>query len=84
VLVWHREDCETEEFLTAVVDLLHGDGPGGVLARIRQLRTTAYQSHTGHVGHHLALIWDDPERLVVPADLGPPRGRRVWRERGTS
>lgn len=74
VMVWHREDCETEEFLTAVVDLLHGDGPGDVLQRMRQLRTTAYQSHTGHVGHHLALIWDDPERLVVPADLGPPRG----------
>jgi NTP-dependent ternary conflict system VMAP-like protein len=64
----------SKSFLTAVVDLLHGDGPGDSLLRMRQLRTTAYQSHTGDVGHHLALIWDDPERLVVPADLGPPRG----------
>jgi hypothetical protein len=76
IIVWSREDCDSEEFLTAVSDLLHGDGPGDVLQRMRQLRTTAYKSHSGHVGHHLALMWDDPERLVVPADLGPPRDPR--------
>jgi hypothetical protein len=72
VMIWHRENCETEDFLTAALELLHGDGPGDVLQRMRQIRTIAYQSHTGHVGHHLVLMWDDPERLVVPADLGPP------------
>jgi hypothetical protein len=76
IIVWSREDCDSEEFLTAVWELLHGDGPGDVLQRMRQIRTTAYQSHSGHVGHHLALLWDDPERLVVPADLGPPRDDR--------
>jgi hypothetical protein len=73
IIVWSREDCDSEDFLAAVGDLLHGDGPGSVLQRVRTIRTTAYESHAGHVGHHLALMWDDPERLVVPADLGPPR-----------
>jgi hypothetical protein len=73
VMVWHREDCDSEEYLAAVADLLHGDGAGTILQRMRQIRTSAYESHAGHVGHHLALLWDDPERLVVPADLGPPR-----------
>ncbi len=72
IMVWHREHCDSEEFLAVVTDLLHGDGPGSILQRVRQIRTIAYESHTGHVGHHLALMWDDPERLVVPADLGPP------------
>ncbi|TDV53599.1 effector-associated domain 2-containing protein [Actinophytocola oryzae] len=76
VIVWSRADCDSDEFLTAVRELLHGDGPGDVLQRVKQLRTTAYQSHAGHVGHNLALMWDDPERLVVPADLGPPRDPR--------
>ena len=73
IIVWSREDCDSEDFLAAVGNLLHGDGPGTVLQRARAIRTTAYESHAGHVGHHLALMWDDPERLVVPADLGPPR-----------
>lgn len=72
IIVWHREDCDSDEFLTSVAELLHGDGPGDVLQRLKQIRTTAYRSHAGHVGHHLAFMWDDPDRLVVPADLGPP------------
>lgn len=77
MMIWHRTDCDSEEFLTTVWELLHGDGPGAdVLQRLRQIRTTAYRSHAGHVGHHLAVMWDDPERLVVPADLGPPRDPR--------
>jgi hypothetical protein len=73
IIVWSREDCDSADFVAAVEKLLHGDGPGTVLQRARAMRTTAYESHAGHVGHHLALMWDDPERLVVPADLGPPR-----------
>jgi hypothetical protein len=73
IMVWHREDCDSEEFLATAWELLHGDGPGNVLQRMKQLRTTAFEHPSGHVAHHLVLLWDDPERLVVPADLGPPR-----------
>jgi NTP-dependent ternary conflict system VMAP-like protein len=77
IMVWHREDCDSEEFLAAARELLHGDGPGDVLQRIKQVRTLAYRSHAGHVGHYLGLMWDDPNRLVVPPDLGPPREASV-------
>jgi hypothetical protein len=70
VMIWSREDCDSEEFLATVQDLLHGDGPGNVLQRLRQLRTTAYMSNRDHVGHHLVVLWDDPDRLVFPSDLG--------------
>lgn len=73
VIVWHRRDCDSEEFLATAQDLLHGDSSANILQRIRQIRTTAFQSHAGHVGHHLALMWDDPTRLVVPTELGPPK-----------
>jgi hypothetical protein len=74
-VVWSREDCDSDEFLIAVWELLHGGGLGDVLQRVKQVRT-AYQLHVGHVGRSFALMWDDPERLVVPADLGPPRDPR--------
>jgi hypothetical protein len=76
IIIWSREDCDSEEFLTAVWDLLHGESQDDVLQRAKEIRTSAYRSHAGHVGHHLALLWDDPERLVVPADLSPPRDPR--------
>lgn len=72
IMVWHRSDCDSEEFLTTVHEVLHGDGPG-VLQRVKQVRTTAYRSHPEHVGHNLAVLWDDPQRLVVLPDPRPPR-----------
>ncbi|WP_459708544.1 VMAP-C domain-containing protein [Actinophytocola sp. KF-1] len=66
VVMWDREDGVSEEFLATVRHLLHNDESASVLQRIKHLRTTAYESHPGHIGHHLAVMWDDPERLVVP------------------
>lgn len=72
IMIWDRGDHDAEEFHAAVEELLTGDAAGSVLARLRVMRTTAYQSHSGHIGHHLAVVWDDPERLVTPADFTPP------------
>ena len=66
VVVWSREECSTEEFLTTVRHLLHNDESGSVLQRVKRLRITAYESHPDHIGHHLTVMWDDPARLVVP------------------
>jgi hypothetical protein len=71
IMVWHREGDTSEEFRTTVGELLHGDGPGSILQRVRQLRTTAYESHGGHLGHHLVVLWDDPERIVSPGLEAP-------------
>ena len=65
-MVWNREEGSSEEFLGTVRHLLHNDEAGSVLQRVKHLRTIAYESHPGHIGHHLAVMWDDPERLVVP------------------
>jgi len=74
ILVWHRQDCDSEDFLATVRELLHGEGLGTVLQRTRQIRASAFMADTGHVGRFLTLLWDDPERLVVPSELGPPPG----------
>lgn len=76
LIVWHREDCGSEEFVTTVRELLHGDGPEHVLERARMVRANAFAAgpHARHVGHDLTLLWDDPQRLVVPANPAAPEG----------
>lgn len=77
IMVWHRQDCDSADFLATVQELLHGDGLGSVLQRTRQIRANAFVADSSHVGHFLALLYDDPERLIVPSDVGPPRGASV-------
>jgi hypothetical protein len=66
VMVWPRADCDPDEFRAAVHRLLH-EGPGTVLGRLRQLRAEAHQSGTPHVGRHLVVLWDDPQRVIGSA-----------------
>jgi hypothetical protein len=73
IMIWHREDCSTEEFLTAVKDFLHTSSPGHLLDRVRVLRSAAFaEADENHVGNHLTVLWDDPVRPVVPDRAGPP------------
>ncbi|WP_269086744.1 VMAP-C domain-containing protein [Actinosynnema sp. ALI-1.44] len=74
VMVWHRADCGLEDFVATAKDLLHAEEPGRLLDRVRLVRTGAFASDTQnpHVGSHLAVLWDDPERVVVPDRPGPP------------
>ena len=74
VMLWHRVDCGSADFVSTVRELLHGDGPETVLQRTKQLRVNAYAAGGGHVGDHLSLLWDDPSRIVTPVDAGPPEG----------
>lgn len=70
IMVWHREDCRSEEFRMAAHEVLHG-GSGDVLQRLKTLRTTAYRSPGAHVGRHMAVMWDDPRRPL--ANIDSPR-----------
>lgn len=74
IILWHREDCGSDEFMSAVREVLHGKDPESILQRTRQLRTNAFAEEGEHAVRHLSLLWDDPERLVVPVDAGPPEG----------
>ncbi|WP_330276151.1 hypothetical protein OG205_11305 [Lentzea sp. NBC_00516] len=80
LILWHREKCDTVEFVTIVENLLHGDGdPHDLLERVRQARVTAYEQGAvpGHVGEKLTVLLDDPVRVVVPRDPGPPERASV-------
>jgi transcriptional regulator with XRE-family HTH domain len=63
IMVWPRDAENSADFSATASDLLYG-GPGTVLQRLRRLRTTAYRSPADHVGHHVVVMWDDPERLL--------------------
>lgn len=76
VVIWHRAGRCTEEFLDMVNGLL-ADGwqrfPANVAAYRRK---AAIQDAAGqdvrHLGRHLTLLWDDPDRKpVVPETQGP-------------
>ncbi|MGI5455567.1 effector-associated domain 2-containing protein [Streptomyces sp. CA-249302] len=73
VVIWHRADRTTEEFL-GVVDGLLADGlrrfPANVTAYRRR---TAVQDPDGqdewHPARHLTVLWDDPDHKPVLPDM---------------
>ncbi|MFJ6675817.1 hypothetical protein ACIQMJ_32335 [Actinosynnema sp. NPDC091369] len=74
LMVWHRHDCGTPEFSDVVDSVLHGEDELHLLERVRLARNTAYKEGTRrHVGEALTILYDDPERIVVPSQPGPPR-----------
>jgi hypothetical protein len=72
VIVWHRRDCGSRQFLDTVKELFRGDSDGNLLQRARFVRASALAEGADHVGKHLTILWDDPERIVVPQDPAPP------------
>ncbi|MEU4765267.1 hypothetical protein AB0H12_18610 [Actinosynnema sp. NPDC023794] len=72
LVVWHRHDCGTPEFGDVVESVLHGQDELHVLERVRLARNTAFKERH-HVGGALTILYDDPERIVVPSQPGPPR-----------
>jgi hypothetical protein len=74
VMLWHRYDCRSEEFVDVVRSALHGDDSHDVRERVRRIRLRGYEAGTEarHVGSHLTLLWDDPDRKVTPDLARPP------------
>lgn len=79
LVVWHRHDCGTAEFTDVVESVLHGQDELHLLERVRMSRTTAFAEGPArrHVGEALTILYDDPTRLVVPSQPGPPEGIAV-------
>ncbi|GAA2376441.1 hypothetical protein GCM10010378_15160 [Streptomyces viridochromogenes] len=74
VVIWHRTDRSTQEFLDAVRALL-AEGwqrfPAKVAAYRRQAAIHDGDGREGHhPGRHLTVLWDDPDRKPVVPD-GP-------------
>lgn len=74
VIIWHRETCDSEEFFAAVDEVLHDSSTRQLLDRARMIRANAFADGTGpkHVGSQLTIMWDDPERMVIPVVEGVP------------
>ena len=74
IMVWHRENCRSEEFSHTVKELLHAEGSHHLLERLRLIRLSAFAEgpEGTHVGSRLALLYDDPERIVLPQRPGAP------------
>lgn len=77
LMVWHRERCDSAEFVTTVEELLHGeDDPHHLLERVRLARATAFEEGVAakHVCCDLTVLFDDPARVVMPIPPAAPEG----------
>jgi hypothetical protein len=81
VIIWHRLDCTERDFIDGVSELI-GAGLAQLPERARELRRQALRvdprMRDQHIGRHLTVLWDDPERQPeVSRSSNPP-------ERGSS
>ncbi len=79
-VLWDRGDLGPA-FREAAADIVQERGLAGVLERTRRWRSEALalgpDEWHGHVGRHLALLLDDPERMPGPTGSGSePHGDR--------
>lgn len=67
VILWDRRPVRTARSVVAIDELIGGE-PGDVHGRLSRLRRTAAAApaevRDAHPGRYLALLWDDPYRLV--------------------
>ncbi|MFF2851532.1 hypothetical protein ACFVT5_35155 [Streptomyces sp. NPDC058001] len=74
-MIWHRGDCADPAFKEAVADIVQDRGLAGLMERAGKWRREALamgpEGWDSHVGRHLAILLDDPERRPGPA--GPDR-----------
>ncbi|MFJ4470007.1 hypothetical protein ACIP2X_21395 [Streptomyces sp. NPDC089424] len=76
-MIWHRGDCADPAFKEAVADIVQDRGLAGLVERTGRWRKEALaagpEGWDNHVGRHLAILLDDPDRRPVPP--GPDRAR---------
>lgn len=69
-MIWHRGDCSDPAFKEAVADIVQDRGLAGLLERTARWRKDALamgpEGWDNHVGRHLAILFDDPERKPEP------------------
>lgn len=69
-MIWHRSDCADPKFKDAIGEILQDRGLGSLAERVGEWRREALAlgpaAWDGHVGRHLAILLDDPERKPSP------------------
>ncbi|MGV9450069.1 VMAP-C domain-containing protein [Streptomyces sp. NPDC003635] len=70
-MIWHRNDCSDSAFQDAISEILQERGLGSLAESVGKWRNDALAlgpaGWDGHVGRHLAILLDDPERKPGPA-----------------
>ncbi|MFD7405192.1 hypothetical protein ACFV7R_21480 [Streptomyces sp. NPDC059866] len=73
-MVWHRSDCSDPSFQDAIGEILQDRGLGSLAERIGKWRKEALalgpDGWDQHVGRHLAILLDDPDRKPGPPGPG--------------
>ncbi|WAZ22539.1 hypothetical protein STRCI_003799 [Streptomyces cinnabarinus] len=69
-MIWHRSDCSDPHFQDAISEILQDRGLGSLAESVGKWRNDALalgpDGWDGHVGRHLAILLDDPERKPGP------------------
>jgi hypothetical protein len=70
VVIWHRKESSTQEFRHALESLLAGglqQFPERLVELRRQAAACNPEGQEQHLGRHLTVLWDDPDRKPIPA-----------------
>jgi hypothetical protein len=74
VILWDRREQRPADFEEVVAVIVSG-WPMALDVRVRELRSKAAEvnaaADASHPGRHLAVLWDDPGRLVDVPPFGP-------------
>lgn len=87
VVIWDRREHRPEDF-ESTLETLVGGPPMHFLERLKALRTDAARTGSpgpaSHAGHHITIVWDDPNRLVSvsPYPMTPAADYREARGNG--
>lgn len=75
VVLWCRKSSSGDAFAAAAAELVTRGGLHQIRESVRTMRGRAHRTDTAdHVGAHVSLMWDDPERLIDLCDEpGAPR-----------
>ncbi|TVP61336.1 MAG: hypothetical protein EA343_14510 [Nodularia sp. (in: Bacteria)] len=68
IALWLRKELENQNLtqqsaINSLLDCCIQELPD----RVKEQRLDAPESHNDHIGHHISLVWEDPERLTPDA-----------------
>ncbi|MEV6349949.1 trypsin-like peptidase domain-containing protein [Actinoplanes sp. NPDC051851] len=70
-LLWCRSHRLADQFMAETANQLSGLAVADLVRRVHLLRRAA-DGADNHVGTHVCLLWDDPQRLMPDAGLSAP------------
>lgn len=65
IALWPRQPEPTEHSLTCVDDMMSHNNLMDLPEHIKSYRDNSPRENRSHVGHHLTLLWDDPDILPL-------------------